>query len=272
MKLTVAIFLVGLTGCLSSLSSSRRMHRSLLSDACREADAALFANNPDLEIAHEESIYDLDVRLADCSFANGASGDCTVDAAGLDTTTALEEACQAAGGEQYIFDVTYSCSAASTTIDGLDEITLTGGIINNVFCYAAICTLADATSDAADYHELYIPGVIDQTVFTCTGETSVEFSGGAPQSNDQQSTPIAPSPTAPSPTSTTPIAPSPTASSPTSTSLTAPSPSVNAPTDGGPPPPSPMAPESSHASVPNIRLWSVFIMLVAGVMGVFVAL
>jgi len=244
MKLTVAIFLAGLTGCLSSLSSSsRRMHRSLLSDACREADEALFANNPDLDIADVESIYDLDVRLADCSFANGASGDCTVDAAGLDTTTALEEACQAAGGEQYIFDVTYSCSA--------DEITLTGGIINNVFCYAAICTLADAESDSeGGYHELYIPGAIDQTVFTCTGETSVEFSGG-----DQQSTPIAPSPTA---------------SSPTSTSLTAPSPSVNAPTDGGPPPPSPMAPESSHASVPNIRLWSV--MLVAGVMGVFVAL
>ena len=160
---------------------------------------------------------------------------------------ALEEACQAAGGEQYVVYATYSCSATVDGSDGSSEITLTGGLINDPYCYAAICTLADVEADSEDYHIQFIPADVDQTVFNCTGETSVEAGGAQPNL----------------------IAPSPTASSPTSSSLTAPSPSVNAPT-GGPPPPSPMAPESSDASVPKIQLWSV--MLVAGVMGVFGAL
>jgi len=185
------------------------MHRSLqVSTACGADTDELFANNLDLDTARNALVADTTATLDACNTDDLVSGvDCTVDAAGLSTTTAFEEACQAAGGEQYIIDSTAPCTA---TVGGL-EITITLGIINDVYCYATSCTLADVQSAFDGFEEGFFP---DNSLLTCTGETSVEFSGSAQPS---PSPTVTPSPSAP-PSSTAPTA--------------------------GPPQPSPMSSES----------------------------
>jgi len=185
-KLTIAIFLAGLTRC-SSSSSKPWLHRSLQSETCFAADAALYDANPNLGATEAASYYDLLTILGACTFANAPSGDCTVDAAGLATSTAYAEACQAAGGDQYSISSTYSCSAM---VDG-SEVIFTGGLINDVYCYAPSCTLNDVKLNTEDLETVYIPDDVDQTVFTCTGGTSVDpveksnlsFESGASSAN-----------------------------------------------------------------------------------------
>ena len=198
MKLTIAIFLAGLAECSSSSSSPwphrRMMHRSLqVSTACGADTDELFANNLDLDTTRNALVADTTATLDACNIDLVSGVDCTVDAAGLSTTTAFEEACQAAGGEQYIIDSTAPCS-----VDGT-EITITLGIINDVYCYAPSCTLADVQSAFDGFEEGFF---LDNSGLTCTGETSVEFSGSAQPSPSPTATP---SPSAP-PSSTAPTA------------------------------------------------------------------
>jgi len=111
--------------------------------------------------------------MDDCDFgARGGSSDCTIDVGSLNTTVVLEETCEAAGGILYVLDTTYSCSALVNDT----EITKTGGIINWGLCYATSCTLAEFQAAAEEAEEAAedIPAEIDQTLFNCTNDFSVE--------------------------------------------------------------------------------------------------
>jgi len=179
MKLPITVFLAGLLGCWSSSSPlpNRRMHhRSLQSDECLDATLAL-SDNAALQSANDASVEDTAGAVSEC-FANLASGgggggdvDCTVDAAGLPSTTALEEACQDAGGQVFVVDITNSC-----TIDGTGTM-INGGIINDVYCLGTPCTRDEVESGIEDSSEVDLSP--DISGVTCTTETSVE-SGASP--------------------------------------------------------------------------------------------
>ena len=171
MKLAIAVFLAGLIGCWSSssrlvLPHRRMMHRSLeASEECVNATEALF-DNAALQSAIDASLEDTADVVGECIVnlsvdiaSGGGGGDCTVDAAGLSSSTALEEACQAAGGEVYVIDFTFSC-----TVDGTGS-TITGGVINDVNCLGTPCTRDEVQSEFEDSEEDEFSGL---SGFTCT--------------------------------------------------------------------------------------------------------